>query len=197
MTMKRAPGLAILLSVVSVGMGIPAFYRWKVVDLNRERDEILANAPSQPEKRAELWFEFMQPQVYEVLRACRFSAYKRYLVSHVVAPRSAEEPPEIWGVPEAEITPANVILDGLAVRVVVPAPSIVDRDVLVGDNALGVQVYPPESPPEDPRVLLRNRIEFVLAKTAGALERSIPGAYLSVEVGELVRPAPAPSTHGQ
>ena len=37
----RAPGLAILLTVVAVGMGIPAFYRWKFVDLGRERDEIL------------------------------------------------------------------------------------------------------------------------------------------------------------
>jgi len=195
--MHRAPGLAILFTVVAVGMGIPAFYRWKIGDMKGDREEILASAPSEPEKRAELWFEFMQPQVYEVLRACRFSAHKRYLVSHMVAPRSAEEPPEIWGVPDEEITPDNVVLDGLVVRVLVPAPRIVDRDVLVGDNALGVEVYLPESPPEDPRVLLRNRIESVLRKTSGALERGIPGAYLSVEVGGLVRPIPAPSTGGQ
>ncbi len=193
----RAPGLAILFTIVAVGMGMPAFYRWKFVDLGRERDEILANAPSEAEARVALWFEHLQPQVVHVLGACRFSAQFPYLVSHVMAPRSGDEPPEVWGVPDAEITVDSVVLDGLAVRVILPAPRVVVRDVLVGDNANGVGVSPPGAPPRDPRVLLRNRIEFILRKHMSALEMDIPGAYLSVEVGGLVRPRAAQAATDQ
>ena len=195
--MTRAPGLPVLVIIVAVGMGIPAFYRWKVGDLNRDRERMLSEAPSVPEVRVELWYSHLQPRVLGVLRKCRFSSKKRYIVSHMVAPRSADEPPEIWGVPEEAITPEQVRLDGMAVRVVLPAPVIVDRDVLVGDNAMGVEVYPPEHPPEDPRVLLRGRLEFVLGKFMAALEKDIPGAYVSVEVGGLVRPRPEAGSTGE
>lgn len=188
--MIRPPGLAVLATVVAVGMGIPAFYRWKVGDLNRDRERMLAEAPSVPEARVELWYSHLQPRVLGVLHKCRFSSKKPYIVSHMVAPRSPDEPPEVWGVPEDAITPERVVLDGMVVRVVLPAPVLVDRDVLVGDNAVGVEVYPPERPPKDPRVLLRGRLEFVLGKFMAALEKDIPGAYVSVEVGGLVRPRP-------
>lgn len=194
--MKRAPGLAALFTVVAVGMGIPAYYRFKVVDLNEDRDRMLEEAPSVPEARVALWYSHLQPRVLGVLHSCRFSSHQRYLVSHMVAPSSEADPPEVWGVPEEAISPESVILDGMAVRVILPAPTIVDRDVLVGDNALGVEVYPSQTPPEDPRVLLRNRLEFVLGKFMAALEKDIPGASLSIEVGGLVRPRPEAGSTG-
>ncbi len=157
---------------------------------------MLEEAPNAPEARVALWFSHLQPRVLGVLRSCRFSSHQRYLVSHMVAPRSDQEPPEVWGVHEDTISPESVFLDGMAVRVQLPAPTLVDRNVLVGDNALGVEVYPSQSPPEDPRVLLRNRLEFVLAKFMAALEKDIPGAYLSIEVGGLTRPRPEVGSTG-
>jgi hypothetical protein len=182
---RRASGLWILTIVVTVGMGIPIYYRWKVGDLGREREKVLADAPHEPRTRLEWWFEFMEPQILTVLHSTRFSAAQPWLVSHVVRPRSADQPPEIWGVPDDEIDIGTVVLDGMTVRVILPAPRIVGRDVLVGDNSLGVQVYPPDHPPADPGALLRDRIEAVLSKMTVALERDLPGARLVVEVGGM------------
>ncbi|MDA1267397.1 MAG: hypothetical protein O2816_20130 [Planctomycetota bacterium] len=192
----RAAGLVVLAAVVVVGMGMPALYRWWVPVLKEQKEKALAEAPSESEALVGRWFEMLQPQVVHVLHMCRFSSSQPWLVSHVMRPRSAEEPPEVWGMGDDEVGPGSVVLDGMAVRVVLPAPRVIARDVLVGDNALGVQVYDPDHPPEDPRALLRNRVEFVLKKHMAALEKDIPGAYLSVEVGGLVRPRPV-RTHAQ
>ncbi len=193
--MRRAPGLAVLFTVIAVGMGMPALYRWKVGDLRRTRERILSEAPSAPEKRVELWFSHLQPRLLEVLHKCRFSSDKPYLVSHMVAPAREGVPPEIWGVPEEAIDPSQVVLDGMVVRVILPAPRLLERDVLVGDNALGVPVYPAEAPPEDPGALLRERLEFVFEKFMRALERDIPGSYVSIEIGGVV-PDPPPGAAG-
>lgn len=183
--------MAVLAAAVTVGMGIPAYYRYKVTDLGKERDRILAEAPKTADALAAKWFEFMEPQVLTVLKSTRFSHQFPYLVSHVMAPRSADEPPEVWGVPASEITRGvTVVQEGTLVRVILPEPRIVARDVLVGDKAFGVQVFQPGEPPSDARVLLRNRVEWVLKKTARSYEKHIEGGFISVEVGGLVRPRP-------
>jgi len=184
---SRPPGFALLLALIAVGMGIPAFFRWKVVSLGRERDRILSEAPSAPEARLALLFRYVQPQILQTLQKARFSADQPWIVSHVVAPPNAQEPPEIWGIESSEIGPEATFVEGLDVRVVLPAPRLLARDVLVGDSALGVEVYAPPGPP-DPRVLLRNRLEFVLAPLIEHLPGDIPGARISVEVGGLARP---------
>ena len=186
---RRPPGFALLLALIALGMGIPAFFRWQVVSLGRERDRILREAPSAPEARLALLFRYVQPQILQTLQKARFSAERAWIVSHVVAPSDAAQPPEIWGIESSEIGPGATSVEGLDVRVVLPAPRLLARDVLVGDNALGVEVYAPPGPP-DPRVLLRNRLEFVLAPLIEHLPGDVPGARLSVEVGGLVRPRP-------
>lgn len=185
---RRVAGLMVLGLIVLVGMGMPVYYRYKVGDLNRERDRILAEAPSEPEARAALWFSMMEPNLLNVLDKCRFSSRQPYLVSHVVQARTADEPPEVWGVHSDVVERGvSVVLDGLVVRVVLPAPEIVARDVLVGDQAYGVPQFHPDNLPEDPRVLLRNRVEFVLKRHMATLQKQVQGSGISVEVGGLVR----------
>lgn len=183
---SRPPGLLLLGLLILVGMGIPAFFRWQVYKLGKERDRILAEAPSAPEKRLELLFRYLQPQILQTLTRARFSAERPWIVSHVVAPATEDQPPEIWGVDTADIGPGSTGVEGLDVRVELPAPRLLARDVLVGDNALGVEVYAPPGPP-DPRVLLRNRVEFVLQPLIEHLPDDIEGARLVVEVGGLAR----------
>jgi len=183
----RAPGLPILLALIIMGMGIPAIYRWQSRVLGNERDKMLESVPDQPEARLGKWFQFGQPLILEALLASRFSAERPWIVSHVVAPESEGKPPEIWGIDQQAITKDMVVLDGLDVRIVLPAPEIVARDVLVGDNALGVQVFEAPGPP-DPRILLRKRVEYAVERLIRVLPEEIPGARLSVEVGGLVRP---------
>ena len=121
------------------------------------------------------------------MRASRFSAERPWIVSHVVAPEREGLPPEIWGIDQRTITADMVRLDGMVVRVVLPAPEIMARDVLVGDNAMGVQVFEAPGPP-DPRILLRKRVEYAIERLIRVLPQEIPGARISVEVGGLVRP---------
>lgn len=183
----RAPGLPMLLAVVVVGMGIPAIYHWQSRVLGHERDQMLEDAPDQPEARLAVWFQYGQPPILEALLASRFSAARPWIVSHVVAPEREGLPPEIWGIDQQTITEDNVLLDGLVVRVVLPAPEVMARDVLVGDNAMGVQVFEAPGPP-DPRILLRERVEYAIERLIRVLPQEIPGARISVEVGGLVRP---------
>lgn len=177
----RPDGLALLLGLIVLGMGIPAYFRWKVLALDEERERILEEAPSEPEARLRLWFRDLQPRILETLRRSRFSARQPWIVSHVVGPTGPTAPPEIWGVGVDVIGPGSIVLDGLEVRVELPAPGVLDRDVLVGDNALGVPVLAPPGP-ADPGALLRARVEGVLTPLIESLPRDIPGTRLRVRV---------------
>jgi hypothetical protein len=183
----RAPGIPILLALIVMGMGIPAIYRWQSKVLGNERDKMLASVPDEPKARLGKWFQFGQPPILEALLASRFSAERPWIVSHMVAPEEEGQPPEIWGIDQQTITTDMVVLDGMVVRVILPAPEVMDRDVLVGDSALGVQVFEAPGPP-DPRIMLRKRVEYAIERLMRVLPQEIPGALISVEVGGLVRP---------
>lgn len=178
----------LLLGLIVVGMGIPAFFRWKVYALGQERDQILAEAPSEPAARLALLFRQIRPHILQALQRARFSAERPWIVSHVVAPVSADEPPEVWGIHAIDDLDHDVArVDGLEVRVRLPAPRLLGREVLVGDNAMGVQVFAAPGP-ADPRELLRDRVEFVMKPLIESIPEDVPGTRVSVEVGGLVRP---------
>lgn len=179
----RAPGLVVLVGLVAVGMGIPAYLRWAVPRLEARRDAILAAAPTEPIGRLARWFEYGQPRLHEALVKARFSSERPWFVTHVVAPRSAQEPPEIWGIDLADLPIDVVRLEGLSVVVALPAPERLARDVLVGDRALGVPVFPADGPAPDGRELAERRLERYLGRVGEALEKDIEGARLVVEVG--------------
>ena len=45
---RRAPGVLLLLSLVGLGMGVPAFFRWQYFAAEANRDRILEEAPTEP-----------------------------------------------------------------------------------------------------------------------------------------------------
>lgn len=185
---RRPPGLVLLVGLIVVGMGIPAFFRWKVYALGRERDRILEEAPSEPAARLELLFRQIRPHILQALQRARFSASRPWIVSHVVVPAGADGPPEVWGIHATDDVGHDVArVDGLEVRVQLPAPRLLGREVLVGDNAMGVQVFAAPGP-ADPRELLRDRVEFVMKPLIESIPDDIPGTRVSIEVGGLVRP---------
>lgn len=185
---RRPPGLVLLVGLIVVGMGIPAFFRWKVYALGKERDRILAEAPSEPAARLELLFRQIRPHILQALQRARFSAQRPWIISHVVAPAREGEPPEVWGIHAIDdVGPYVARVDGLQVRVELPAPRLLGREVLVGDNAMGVQVFAAPGP-ADPRELLRDRVEFVMKPLIESIPEDVPGTRVSVEVGGLIRP---------
>lgn len=181
----RPRGLWILAALVTVGMGVPAYLQWAVPRLEARRDEVLASAPSEPEGMLARWFEFGQPRVHEALTKARFSADQPWFVTHLIAPVNAEEAPRIWGIDFTDIQPDVIALDGLTVRVVLEAPRLLGRDVLVGDRAMGVPVFQPGAEIPDPRRMAKERLERYLGRVGEGLARDIDGARLAVEVGGL------------
>lgn len=178
----RVSGLKVLTVIVVAGMGIPALFKLKAFNLERARDELIENSPSTGEGRLRLWFMQVHPRVVEGIRASRFSALQPWLVSHVVKAASEGELPEVWGVDLTEINPDWIWLDRLVVHVDLPAPKLLARTVLVGDNVAGVQVFPSGSF-NDGIALTERRLEFVLAKLIEALPQDIEGAHYKITAG--------------
>ncbi len=181
----RPPGTWILLALIAVGMGIPALYRWAAVKLKDDRETLLAGASSLPEARLAQWLEFGAPQIHHALEMARFSDRQPWYVTHVVAPASANEPPSIFGIDFTALPKDVARQDGMLVRVVLEAPVLLARDVLVGDRALGVPVFQPDAPAPDGRALALKRLVPYLEYLGRGLVRDIPGARIVIEVGGL------------
>lgn len=188
---SKVSGLQVLVVIVVAGMGIPALFKLKAFDLERDRDELIENAPTTGEGRLRLWFMQVHPRVVEGIRASRFSAAQPWLVSHVVSPATAQDKPEVWGVDLTEIKREWIWLEGLTVHVDLPAPKLLGRMLLVGDNAAGVQIFP-SGTVNDGKQLTKRRLEFVLRKLIEALPQDIEGAHYLIKVGASV-----PTSTGQ
>ncbi len=193
---RRVRGLPVLFGLILIGMGVPAYLMWMVPRLETRRDAILAAAPSEPEGRLARWFEYGQPRIYEALIASRFSAQQPWLVTHAVLPTGAEQLPQVFGIDFRDLEPSAIRLDGLAVRIVLPAPTSMGRQQLGGDSALGVPKYAPGVEVPDPRWLAKARLELVLKRVIEGLTGDIPGARISVEIGGLVDPEPVEGAGG-
>ena len=177
----RSRGLSMLLLLVAVGMGIPAFYLWSVPRLEARAAEYRAAAPSDPEGRVATWFRYAQPNIFNALILARFSTEMPWYVTHVV--ERTDGPPEIWGIDFSELGPDVLEIDGILVKLVLPAPELLARDVLVGDRSLNVPVYRGGTRPEDPGELVRRGLSRYLERKRTGLQKDIPGADLVVEVG--------------
>ena len=139
------------------------------------RDRIRAEAPTTAEGRVQLYMQLAAPGVYEALTKSRFSADRPWIVTHVVAPEGEGKAPEIHGVDITDLPRSCVYQDGLEVVIQMPGPSLLARDVLVGDNALGVPVFPAgEAPPAEE--LLEARLRFALKRMMQSLPEDIAGA---------------------
>ena len=177
-----AGGLWVLAAIVVAGLGIPAFFRWSVPRLETRAERIRAAAPQDAEGRLALWLRYGRPAIHHALQMARFSDERPWYVTHVAPPAAEGEPPAIYGIELVEVTPENLRAEGLAVELVVPAPRLLARDVLVGDKALGVPVV--QAGPDEAARIVKARLERYLERIATGLEEDIPGATLRVVVEE-------------
>ena len=182
---RRVSGVGVLTAIVVVGLAIPTFYLWVVPRLKQEADRLRVESPAEPDERLAVWFRFGQPQIHTALVRARFSASQPWYVSHIVQATEAGEPPAIYGIDFTDLPVDVVQHEGLEVRVVLPAPTVLARDVLVGDKALGVPVYAADAEIPDPRLIAKLRLERYFEDMTAAVAEDIPTAVLVVEIGGL------------
>ncbi|MFT7478215.1 MAG: hypothetical protein ACI80N_001494 [Gammaproteobacteria bacterium] len=179
----RIRGLPLLIGIIAVGMGVPAYYMWSVPRLKARADDIRAAAPTDAVGRLAEWFRFGQPNIHNALILARFSAEQPWYVTHVISGQSADEPAQIWGFDFTDLSPDVLRVEDTTVYLEFPAPTLLERGVLVGDKALGVPVYDSAELLKDPCAMARGRLERYLERTRSALVRDIPGADLVVRIG--------------
>lgn len=180
---NKPPGpraILYLLGIVVMGMAVPAFFRWQVGLAEDQRDLILEEAPSTAEGQAELYLKMAGPGIVQALSMARFSAEKPWIVTHVVHSGDHAQPPAIYGVNVEDIPHNCARRDGIDVVISMPAPSLMGRDVLVGDNAMGVQVFPAGSTP-DGNSILERRLRFALKRMIDSFPKDIPDARYRFE----------------
>ncbi len=181
--LARVNGLLVLCGIVLLGLGSgAAYYQYRRPKMAAERERWLAQAPSTPRGRLELWYRYGAPQIHHRLtQVARFSTAMPWLVTHAVA--SAEEgEPEIWGIDCTALTPELARLEGMTVVVELPRPRLLGRGRLAGDEARHVPVYAATQAVPDPSGRLKELALFFLEGLPRALERDIPGACLEIRV---------------
>jgi antitoxin component YwqK of YwqJK toxin-antitoxin module len=131
--------------------------------------------------RVKLYLELGAPGISQALSMSRFSAEQPWIVTHVVSSEDPDQPPAIFGV-DIETIPRNAVhQEGLDVVISMPAPSLLGHGVLrEGDNAMGVQVFPPGSTP-DATEMFERRLRFALKRMIDSLLKDIPEATYRFE----------------
>jgi len=173
----------VLIVLIALGMGIPAYLIWAVPRLEANRDRILATAPTEPEGQVEVWLqEVGRPQIHNAMIMARFSSAWPWYVSHVVG-AAGDDAPEVWGIDFTELEPGITTREGTSIVVTLAAPKLLTRSALTGDKALGVPVFASDQRPADARALAQERLSRYLGDLGGALADDIRGARLVVDVG--------------
>src|SRR5262245_31400553 len=177
----RVNGLVLLIGIVVLGLATGAgFYRWKRAEMDSRVAAELAEAPTTPEERLDLWLRLSGPQIHHRLAVVgRFSPDMPWLVTHAVA--SADGPPELWGIECAALPVDLAHREGLSVVVELPAPRALGRLTLAADQQSRVPLFAPAASP-DPATRVSELALYLLEGIPRALERDIPGASLVVRV---------------
>jgi hypothetical protein len=182
---RRPNGLLVMALVVFVGLGAGAgLYRWQQSRSNVAVAKRLAAAPTDPEGRLRAWREYGAPTIHQRLVTSRISFQQPWLVTHAIDSSVPGEPPEIWGIDLDAVGQDATTVEGRFAIVRLPAPRLLLRTVLVGNNARGVRHYRPDETPPDASEAVRSKVEWMLATLAAALERDIEGARLVILVGD-------------
>lgn len=178
----RVNGLAVLVGIVLVGLATGAgFYRYQRGKMDARLAAELAEAPETPAERAALWLRFGGPQIHHRLAVVgRFAPAQPWLVTHAVA--RAEGEPELWGIDCASLPRELAHLEGLTVVVALPAPRLLARASLDGEQVQRVPLFAPEASPDAAQRLSELAL-YLLEGIPGALERDVPGAKLVIRVG--------------
>jgi hypothetical protein len=172
----------VALVIVMLGI-IPGagYLHWRAPEVRAEIDRRLAEAPTDPAGRLDAWMRFAVPQIQTRLTLLRFSGEHPWLVTQTVLRDDGE--PEIWGLDLTSPSPAEVVREDLRIELHLPAPRLLGRGQLRGDNAEHVPVYPAGSAPPDPALRAEELLHWFLAGTIKALPADIPGAELALVIG--------------
>ena len=179
----RPSGILVLLAIIALGLGTGAgYYAWKRPKLEREREALLAAAPTGLDERLEQWLVFGGPQIHHRLsRFARFSAECPWLVTHSVAAADGG-PPTVWGIDCEKLPQDMARREGATVVVELPAPVPLGRVVLDPAQAGFVPSYPDAQSVPDPEARLEDLATFFLERLPQALEHEIPGARLEIRI---------------
>jgi hypothetical protein len=90
---------------------------------------------------------------------------------------------EIHGIDLSTLPRDVARIDGTTIRVHLPRPTLLATGPLRGSNAVAVPVAADPTAAPDPIARAEYLVHFALDDLAKALERDIPGAKLSIEIG--------------
>ena len=181
---RHASGLGTLTLMIVVGVGVTAgYFHWKAADAKAEWDASLAAEPTSPEGRVARWLDWGRPMLHSRLKTMRLSRQQPWLVTHTVASRVEGEPPEVFGIDLTDLPRDVIRQEGMTVRIELPAPRLLHRTFLVGDNAQRVLTVSPRAPAPDAVELARELVLFFVEGMKKALEEDIPGARLVIAIG--------------
>jgi hypothetical protein len=178
----RAGGVLVMGALVGVGVLIAAgYWGWQALAKTKT---VASAAEHTPEGRLRTWLTFGAPQIHHRLEIMRFSAEEPWLVTHAV--RVAGDDPErveIHGIDFSALPRDVARIDGTTVRVHIPRPAPLATGPLRGTNAGLVPIAADAASAPDPIARAEYLVHFALDDLAKALERDIPGAKLSIEIG--------------
>lgn len=186
---RRPNGLLVLFGIVALGFAAGAgYYSYKQPQVEAQLQRELADAPTTPEGRLEMWNAFAgSPNVHHRLTTvARISEERPWIVTHTLAATDGG-PPRVFGLDVSDL-PAEGILrqEGMTLYLELPAPVEVGRAVLTGDNAEHIPAYERPGDVPDPAARLGELVEWFLADLMGALEREIEGARFEVRIGDRI-----------
>jgi len=186
----RASGLIALAAIVVAGLVAPGYFHWKAPEIRARRlstEAEVAGAPTSPAGRIAAWTRFGgDPQIHNRLQAMRFSAEQPWLVTHALRTPDGDAgrgEVEFHGIDLGDMPRELVVVQGFEVRLVLPEPRVLGRGPLRGDHAGFVPVYEPGAAVPDPRARAREILLWALEDLGRALERDVPGARFTIEIG--------------
>ena len=188
----RVRGLLVMLALVAVGLSVSVgYFFWSLTSkasaarrIIEARKREIAEAPRTPEGRLAHWLTFGAPQIHHRLEIMRFSAEQPWLVTHAVrTDGEADGRVEIYGIDLSDLPQTIARIEGSTVHVKLPIPRRLGAGPLTGDNALAVPIAARPDLVPDPIERAKFLVRFALDGLSGALERDIPGAKLSIEIG--------------
>lgn len=169
--------------LVASGFGIGAlYYSYKEPRVRAQIQRELDAAPTTEEGRLDHWILFGAAQVHHRLSVvARISEDQPWLVTHAVTP-DGDGPPEVYGIDVSDLPRDLVQREGMAAVLSLPAPTLLGRAELQGDNARHVPRYASGTEVPDPVARLEDLVDWFLKDLAKALKGDIETASLTARI---------------
>jgi hypothetical protein len=173
----------VLGAIVLFGIGSgAAYFQWQAPRLAAAYDRERAAVPTEPAARLEVWHRYGAPQIHHRLSTfARFAPDCPWLVTHALRPAGTGDP-VLYGIDCAALPESLSHVEGTRVVVELPAPRLLGRRPLRGDQASFVPLYDAGATIPDPSARLRELALYFLDKLPAALAKEIPGATLEIRV---------------